>query len=66
MRSTARVQLRAAKITLTLPHSDRTALQTILTGDMARYDQLTADLDLAQAQLDQVLADTPNQINTRT
>lgn len=49
----------AAKVSLRLPQADRTALQAILTAEIARYDQLCAAADDAERELDGVLADTP-------
>lgn len=49
----------AARSTLTLPQTDREALQQVLTADMARYRQLSQVADQARQQLEDTLADTP-------
>lgn len=54
----------AAKVSLRLPEADRTALQTVLTGEIGRYDQLCASADDAEREMGAVLADTPAAVLT--
>ncbi len=58
-RPKAELVVAAAKVSLRLPEADRTALQAVLTGEIARYEHLCVAADTAEAELDGVLADTP-------